>query len=83
MKECFEYGMIVEKIINFQKKFDVDKIGNEIVRRKGIGIDNQKFSFRFQSLLKESLWELGMKGVENCEEKMIFKFEVSEKISFL
>lgn len=83
MKERFEHGMTVEKIINSQKKLDADKTGNETVRRKGTGTDNQKPSPRPQSLSKESSRELGTKGAENCEEKTTSKLEVSEKISSL
>ena len=81
MKERFEHGMTVEKIMNFERKFDVDKTGNETVSRKGTGTDNQKPSSRPQSLSKEgNPQELGTREAENCEEKTTSKLEVSEEI---
>ena len=84
MKERFEHGMTVEKIMNSESKLDADKTGNETVNRKGTGTDNQKPSPRPQSLSKEgSPQELGSRGAENCEEKKTSKLKVSEKISSL
>ena len=84
MKERFEHGMTVEKIMNFERKLDADNTGNETVNRKGTGTDNQKPSPRPQSLSKEgSSQELGSRGAENCEEKKTSKLKVSEKISSL
>ena len=88
MKERFEHGMTVEKIINSERKLDADKPGHETVIRKGTGTDHRNPSPRPQSLSKErSPQELDTRRTENCEvtsgEKTTSKLEVSEKISSL
>lgn len=88
MKERFEHGMTVEKIINSERKLDADNTGNESETRKGTGTDNQNPSLRPQSLPKERRpQELGTRRAENCGvtsgEKTTPKLAVSEKISSL
>ena len=80
MKERFEHGMTVEKIIKSERNLDADKTGNETVTGKGSPIP--------QSLSKErSPQELGTRRTGNCGvtsgEKTTSKLEGSEKIGSL
>ena len=86
MKERFEHGMTVEKIINPERKFDAGKTGSESEIRMITGTDNQNHSFKSQSSSTEkSPQELVTRRVENygvtSGEKMTPKIAVSEKIS--
>lgn len=86
MKERFEHGMTVEKIINPERKFDAGKTGSESEIRMITGTDNQNLSFKSQSSSTEkSPQELVTRRAENygvtSGEKMTLKIAVSEKIS--
>jgi len=83
MKERFEHGMTVEKIINPDRKFDA---GSESEIRMITGTDNQNHSPKSQSSSTEkSPQELVTRRAENygvkSGEKMTLKVAVSEKIS--
>ena len=88
MKERFEHGMTVEKIINSEKKLDELKTGNESEIKTNTGADNQNHSPRSQSLSKdESPQELGTRRAENygvtSGEKTTPKLAVKQKIRSL